>query len=95
MSPKQRILANRTTADEIKAMVNRSAFERATEAALHEFVMGQSRASEGASAVGSHFEIEGAKRFLSLLSHIADAPTAHTPKQFGQLDHEMKPPEKK
>lgn len=92
MSPKQRILSNQPAKDGISAMLKSVPFETASEAALHEFVMNQNRGGEGASAIASHFELEGAKRFLSILTNIADVPRGTTPNTFGQLDHEMKLP---
>lgn len=95
MSPRQRILASKPTADAIKAMLTSVPFETASEAALHELVMNQNRGNEGASAIAAHFELEGAKRYLSMLTKIADVPHGNPKTTFGQLDHEMKPPEKK
>ncbi len=95
MSPRQRIVQNTALADEIRAMLHSPRFEAAQEAALIEFVMNQSRANEGSSAIGSHFELEGAKRFLAILTTIADTPKPMTPNTFGKLADTTKPPERK
>lgn len=92
MTPKQRILSNSALTTDIKALLSSAHFETASEAALHEFVMNQNRGNEGASAIASHFELEGAKRFLSYLKAIADVPQRTLPIKSGQLDHDMKPP---
>ena len=95
MSPRQRIVQNTALADEIRAMLHSPRFEVAHEAALIEFVNNQSTGIDGSSAIGSHFALEGAKRFLAILTTIADTPKPMTPNTFGQLQDTTKPPERK
>lgn len=83
MSPKQRLIAQTPLAEDVRKILHGTVFEVACETALLEFIYGQGRANEGGSAISSHYELEGAKRFLTMLCRITDDDTRGIPLSSG------------
>lgn len=94
MTPKQRLLASDPIRKDIAAIINSTNFETALEAALWEFVWGQPRGGvePGSTAIGAHFELAGAKRFIEILRQITDKEPERVPGVPGQLNYDAMNP---
>lgn len=86
MLPKDRFLRDKQIAENFAGMASTLAFERATDAALLQFIETLPLSYEPAEAAANRHRIEGAQLFLSTLEKIG-TPSQPPPREaIGQLE---------
>jgi len=89
MSPKERFQQNVVDAKAFAAIAHSELFDRATDAAMLQFVNGLGYTQDQLSAVASAYRLQGAQQFLAVLTTLADSKLAPTPPS-DRLDYTQK-----